>query len=595
MPSERTGGSILLFMVFGMAIFDTAGVASIAPFMAVLSNPDIVMDNLYLSWYYDFVGFERVKSKPVEIDSFIYFLGSSLFIIMLISTLFKSWTLYRFERYAQNCNISLSRRLVDGYLKQDYSWFLNRHSSELGKTILFEVDAVIKGTLYPLILIIAYGTLTIAIVILLFIVDYMLAILVSAGLGGIYFVTFFLLRNYISNIGEDRVAANRERFQIIQEGFQGIKDLKVYGLEHILSSRFYDPASRYAKHTATQHIIGKMPRFMMEILSFGGILLVILYLMKSYNGFEEIVPILSLYTLAAYRLMPSLQQVYSNSTTLRYSVPAFNTLWDDMKEINKIIKEKKNMISVEALSFKKGIFLKGINFQYDGQKSKTISNVTIKILKNSTVGFVGSTGSGKTTIIDIILGLLSPLSGEFLVDNKKINRDNIHSWQKSIGYVPQQIYLTDDTIKANIAFGHNSNDIDMDRLKNAATLANIHEFVDAKLPNKYETKIGEHGVRLSGGQRQRIGIARALYYDPEVLIFDEATSALDNITEKKVMNAISSFGRKKTIILIAHRLSTVRKCDNIFIFEDGKLSGEGSYNHLLSTNLQFQKMSNLNN
>jgi ATP-binding cassette, subfamily B, bacterial PglK len=591
LPAERHRARFLLLMVLIMAILDTAGVASIAPFMAVISNPEIVSNNVYLSEFYDFFGFSRINNKPINIDGFMFLLGVVVFIIMLLSTFFKAWTIYSLERFAQQCNFSLSRQLTSGYLRQTYSWFLNRHSSDIGKAILSEANAVISGALFPLIMVIAYSAVTLSIMILLTIVDPWLALLVSSGLGGIYIATYFFLRKHLSNLGEDRVLANKERFKIIQEGFTGIKDIKIYGLENTLLNRFDDPSLRYAKHTATQHIIGKMPRFLMEILAFGGMLLVILYLMKYYDGFSEIIPVLALYTFAAYRLMPSLQQVYSQVTTLRFSIPALNILYDDLELLNQSDIEELSLQEAKPLGVNQHISLSDINFQYLGQEAQAINGISLNIPVKTTVGFVGSTGSGKTTIVDIILGLLQPNSGYVMVDNILINSENIRAWQKTIGYVPQQIYLTDDTIAANIAFGHDSNSIDYEAVENAATIANLHEFIIEKLPNGYHTTIGEQGVRLSGGQRQRMGIARALYYNPEVLIFDEATSALDNVTERLVMEAVHRFGQKKTIIIIAHRLSTVQECDCIFVIENGKIEDQGTFNELVERNISFKKMS----
>jgi len=593
LPAERRKGYLLLLMVLIMAILDTAGVASIAPFIAVISNPDVVVSNVFLSGFYDFVGFSRVDNKPIDIEDFMFFLGVVVFITMLISTLFKAWTIYTLERYAQQCNFSLGHQLVSGYLRQPYSWFLNRHSSDIGKAILSEASAVISGALFPLMLIIAYGAVTLSIMILLFVVDPWLSMLVGSGLGGIYVITYLLLRRYLSDIGEDRVLANKERFKIVQEGFKGIKDIKIYGLENTLLGRFKGPSLRYAKHTATEHIIGKMPRFLMEILAFGGMLLVILYLMKSYDEFSEVMPILALYTLAAYKLMPSLQQVYSQITTLRFSISALNTLYDDLELLNQSNIEELPSEEVRPLGINQHISLSGINFQYPGQEVLAIDGISLNIPVKTTVGFVGSTGSGKTTIVDIILGLLQPNSGRIMVDNILINSKNIRAWQKTIGYVPQQIHLSDDTIAANIAFGHDSNSIDYDAVESAAKIANLHEFIVDKLPNGYRTKVGEQGVRLSGGQRQRIGIARALYYNPEVLIFDEATSALDSVTERLVMEAVHKLGQKKTIIMIAHRLSTVRECDCIFVLENGKIEGQGTFNELVKSNTRFKNMSKI--
>jgi len=595
LPAERKGAYFLLFLALIMAILDTVGIASIAPFMAVLSNPDIVIENIYLSKLYNLLGHKRIGDNLLEVDDFLFSLGVLVFITLVFSISFKAWTLYKYERFTQQCNIALSQQLISGYLRQPYSWFLKKHSTDIGKAILFEVDAVITGILFPLILIFAHIAVTISIMLLLISVDPMLSILVGIGLGGIYLITFLSLRKYMTNIGEDRILANKERFKIIQEGFQGIKNIKVFGLENILTKRFYNPALRYAKHTATQHMIGKMPRFLMEILSFGGILLVILYLMKNYDGFSEIIPILALYTLAAYRLMPSFQQIYSQLSTLRYSGPALDVLFDDFKMLNRTSNEQYNFKNLEPLGISKNINLRNIDFQYEDQELMAINGMSLNIFAKSSVGIVGGTGSGKTTAADIILGLLSPDGGDILVDNNLIDQSNLRAWQRTIGYVPQQIFLTDDTIAMNIAFGQEPKDIDLNIIKNVAKIANLHDFIINKLPDGYETKIGEQGVRLSGGQRQRIGIARALYHNPEVLIFDEATSALDNATESAVMESVDNLGDEKTIIIIAHRLSTVRNCDNIFVFEDGRLVGEGTYEKLLKVNPQFQKMVKIKN
>jgi len=300
--------------------------------------------------------------------------------------------------------------------------------------------------------------------------------------------------------------------------------------------------------------------------------------------------VLALYTLAAYRLMPSLQQVYSQVAQIRFSVPALDILYDDLHSLTPHNANLPKMKSVKPMGIGSSLSLDNVTFRYESQDKSAINNISLTIKALSTVGFVGSTGSGKTTTIDLILGLLKPQKGRIAVDDVAINSKNIRSWQRTIGYVPQQIYLSDDSISANIAFGHDIKDINQDAVETAAKIANLHEFVINDLPHGYSTRVGEQGVRLSGGQRQRIGIARALYYDPGVLVFDEATSALDSVTEKAVMEAIHSLGNKKTIIMIAHRLSTVRHCNNIFVLDGGKLVEEGTYDQLIEANSKFQNM-----
>ena len=307
--------------------------------------------------------------------------------------------------------------------------------------------------------------------------------------------------------------------------------------------------------------------------------------MSQSGTFNTALPIISLYVFAGYRLMPAAQMIYSAFTQLTFASPSIEKLYYDIKNLNPISIDKDKSV----LPFNKMISLKNICYNYPNSSRTTLKNISLNIFSKDTIGLVGATGSGKTTIVDIILGLLEAQKGTLEIDGQVITKQNTQSWQRSIGYVPQHIYLSDDTVAANIAFGQDPRDIDENKVKKASKIANLHEFVMHELPNQYKTTIGERGVRLSGGQRQRIGIARALYFNPQVLILDEATSALDNLTEKIVMDAVNNLSKHKTIILIAHRLSTVKKCDKIFLLEKGELKNEGTFEELINTNENFRK------
>lgn len=306
--------------------------------------------------------------------------------------------------------------------------------------------------------------------------------------------------------------------------------------------------------------------------------------MAQSNNFNNALPIISLYIFAGYRLMPATQGIFASFTQLTFVIPSLDKLYDDIKKL-KISNENQEQT---AMSFNKAINLKNIHFSYLDRSRTALKDVTLNIPVKSTVGFVGTTGCGKTTTADIILGLLKPQKGTFEVDGKIITEQNLRSWQRCIGYVPQHIYLSDDTIAANIAFGVATKDIDQETVEKVSKIANLHEFVSNELPKKYQTLIGERGIRLSGGQRQRIGIARSLYHNPQVIIFDEATSALDNATEKKVMDAIYNFGKNITIIVIAHRLNTLKNCNIIYIFDRGEVKSKGTYDQLINVNQSFR-------
>ena len=430
----------------------------------------------------------------------------------------------------------------------------------------------------PLIDIITKGLITIAIITLLILVDPKLALIVSFVIVGAYGLLVYFIKGYLFRIGKQNLKNNELRFLAISDAFGAVKQVKIGGLEEHYIKQFSDPARSLAKKRATALIIKQLPRLILEAIAFGGILIIILYMMDQTNSFSNVLPIISLYAFAGYRLMPAIQGIYTGFTSLAFITPSINKLYEDLKNIEPI---KFNQ-DPSILTVNKKIALKNIHFCYPNASKVTLNNISLIIPAKSTVGFVGATGSGKTTMVDIILGLMHPQKGTLEIDNKIITTQNSRSWQRSIGYVPQHIYLTDDTVAANIAFGVEPKDIDQDIVEKASKIAKLHDFVINELPQKYQTTIGEGGVRLSGGQRQRIGISRALYHKPTVLILDEATNSLDNETEQAVMDAVSNLSKDLTIILIAHRLNTLKNCKIIFKFDKGQLVGEGTYEELIN-------------
>jgi ABC-type multidrug transport system fused ATPase/permease subunit len=326
----------------------------------------------------------------------------------------------------------------------------------------------------------------------------------------------------------------------------------------------------------------------MQVLLFGGMLLALVYLMANYGGFQQALPVLALYAFAAYRLMPNIKSIYQSVSQMRFTEAALDALCEDFRTLQTSPSPSES--GVEQIRLSKELRLDNVVYSYPNAPQPALNGLDITIPAFSKVGLVGSTGCGKTTTIDLVLGLLQPDAGRLLVDGKEIGAGNVRAWQRSVGYVAQHIFLADDTVAGNIAFGLSDKKTDLAAVERAAKIANLHEFVVGELPDGYQTQVGERGVRLSGGQRQRIGIARALYNDPDILILDEATSALDNLTEHAVMEAVHNLSNRKTIVLIAHRLSTVRSCDQIFLLEHGRLIGAGTYDELVATNDTFRAM-----
>lgn len=578
---ERKKAALLLVMILIMAGLDVMGVASILPFIAILTNPDLVYENPILNYWYTKLGFATSQD-------FLFFSGIIFFIFLVASLIFKALTTYGQLHFSLLREFTIGRRLMEGYLSQPYTWFLGRNSSELGKNIISEVQTVVNSAIIPIMTIIAQGTVSVAILLVLIIVNPKLALIVGATLAVGYGVILKLTRSSLQRMGRERTLSNTMRFMALNECFGSIKEVKIYGLESVFINKFSKPAKTLAKQVASSQVVAILPRFFLEIIAFGGLLLVVLYLMSQEENVQTILPIIALYAFAGYRLMPALQQIYSALTQLSFAETALDGLYSDIVEFKK---SEHKALSGEGYGLRDCIELKDISFHYPGFDQKALKKINLTIPACKTIGIVGSTGSGKTTIVDLIMGLLEPQEGELLVDGQIISDGNVSRWQRSIGYVPQQIYLSDDTIAANIAFGSDANKIDQGAVERAAKIANLHEFVVKELPEKYQTSVGERGVRLSGGQRQRIGIARALYHNPQVLILDEATSALDNLTEKAVMDAVHNLGHEITIIMIAHRLSTVEKCDIIFLLDKGELKGKGTFEELSTQNDIFQKMS----
>ena len=587
-PDEKKRGVIVLFMILIMAFLDMLGVASIMPFMAVVSNPEVVDSNLILNSAYKLSQQFGVES----IDDFMFLLGIAVFLILVFTLSFKALTVYLETRFCVMREYSIGKRLVEGYLNKPYSWFLMRNSADLGKNILSEVNQVIANALIPIMNIIAQSAVSIALLLLLIIVEPFLALSIGLILGITYALIFGVTKNLLSRIGKERLENNEARYVAVNESFGAAKEVKIGGLEQFYTERFSSPAETYAKSLATANITGQLPRFALELVVFGGMLMVILFLMNQNGDFSSAVPVMSLYALAGYRLMPSLQGIYTSVTQLRFATAALDSILVELKDIQSEPNLVNDIVDAKFGLFKK-ITLKNVSYSYPNEDQPAIKNINLSISSESKVGFVGSTGGGKTTTVDLILGLLEPQVGTLEVDDKIIDGKNIKVWQSIIGYVPQNIYLSDDSIIANIAFGVSSEDIDYDSVERVAKIANLHEFIINKLPKKYQTKIGERGIRLSGGQRQRIGIARALYRNPRLLVLDEATSALDNLTEQAVMDAVNNLDKDITVIMIAHRLSTVKECDTIFFLEDGKLTGKGSFEELLKSNKSFQEMNKL--
>jgi len=566
---------------------EVVGVASIMPFMAVVVNPGVIHSNAYLSKAYELFSFASPKH-------FLLFLGGLVFCVLVVNNLLAAitdWFLFKFTWMSGH---SRAQRLFAGYLARPYSWFLKRNTAGMGANILNEVSNCMKGVLRPFVEMLTKGIVSIFIFIFLLLVDPLLALIVALVLGSVYLMIFLHVRKKLTKLGEERLHANRRQFVYISEAMSGIKDIKMLGCELFFYNAFSKHSHRLNYNQAIHQIVSQIPRYSLELVAFGGILLIVLYFIAIRQETQNIIPLIALYAFAGYRLMPALQGVFIGVTSVRFNLPVLNRLSKDISEQKTIeVGPEARRRKIPPMSLSDKIEIKNIEFAYDGGNELVIKGLDLTITAYTTVGLVGSTGAGKTTLVDTLLGFLHPQKGKLLVDGQVIAEENKRGWQNNIGYVPQHIFLSDDTVTNNIAFGRSARDIDNNAVERAAKLANIHDFVVKNLLQGYDTVIGERGVRLSGGQRQRLGIARALYHDPDILVLDEATSSLDSITEDNVMQAIHALTHKKTIIMIAHRLTTLKECDVIHFIHEGKVLSSGAYDELLRNCPEFRELAKI--
>ena len=588
-PAERRRGYVVLVMIMGMALLESIGIASIMPFLAVLGNPGLVQSNPVLKTLYGF----SERFGVLDVDSFLVVLGFASFVLIVFSALYRTFTQYATNRFVEMRQQSLGVRLLEKYLRQPYEFFLNRNSSELSKNVLSEVNQLIVYVLRPGYNILSYGLVVIAVVALLVLTNPWMALLIACVLGGAYLLVFLGLRGKLAVLGDKRFKANTRRYTVANEVFGEIKVLKLLGREISFLKRFQKESIELAASQSLYQTLAVVPNYLIEALVFGTMLLFTVVLLSSSGGVNsgalgEVLPVLGLYAFGAYRLKPALAQIYHGFIALKYGQTIVDNLHNDLavtpsgKALAKVVPP--------ALGLKRSIVLKNISYVYPGGEKPVLEDINLTISRGSFTGIVGSTGAGKTTLVDVFLGLLRPTTGRMIVDGIPIDDQKLSTWQQMLGYVPQDIVLNDASIADNIALGIPKENIDREQVIRCAKMAQLHDFIVAELPSGYDTIVGERGVRLSGGQRQRVGIARALYHEPEVLVFDEATSALDSVTERAVMDSIDALSHKKTVILIAHRLGTVRNCDQIVLLGQGKIKSIGSFEELQMMDEQFRAM-----
>lgn len=562
----------LIGLMLLSALVDVLGVASILPFMAVVADPMLVQESPALVALGSSFGIFNERE-------FLLAIGLAVFLVFTSSLVLKGFTLYSQFKYVHGQEFVISKRFFKHFLYKDYSFFLQENPDHLSKNVVTEVSVFANEGLLPLCSFISHLFLCSFLITLLLIIDVSLAISVGSLFGGFYFLLHRFSHKELGRIGSERFDSNELRYQGVQEAFRGIKCVKFLGLEQYYIQRLSKSAERYSEQQSRANIITQIPRYGIEGFAFGGMLVLLLYLLNGGQPFTELLPTLSLYALAGYRLMPAIQHLYASACQLKYIARTTRMLLSHMDSQADTMCNQQVLSAQPWCSFER-IEFEDISFRYPAAIDDAVRGLFLELRSGDVVGFVGPSGSGKTTFVDVMLGLLPHQSGDILIDGLSVKGDVFSGWNKSIGYVPQENFLIDGSIAANIALGVDQDNIDWGKLKSISETAGVTKFLKAN-GMTLETEIGDAGKRLSGGQRQRIGIARALYKGGHTLILDEATSALDALTETQVLEAlVQKKPRKQIIIIIAHRYSALKFCKKIYAFKKGRIIDSGSFEWL---------------
>ena len=570
------------FIIILTAFTEVAGVASIGPFMSLVSNPSQIYQEGFFNNLYDISGASNQQD-------FLALAGIMVVTILLTSAIVATFSLRYIYHFAQKVGAEISSNLFDYYISSNWLFHTQKNSSNLITNLTSECSRVTTGIIVPALIMNAKIFISLSIILFLFWVDPLVSIIGFTLFGSAYSIIFYSVKIKLEKNGEKLTEHQNIRIRSMNEGFGGIKDILLMDRADQFKNRFRESSHIYGQAIGTQQTLSEIPKYWIELLAFGTMILLVLFLMLSLEGdLSTIIPTLSMFAMASYKLIPSFQQIYFYLSGIKFSQSAILSVGNDLKNHlqNKQLKNRSK--DNKVLSY--DLNLENVFFKYPNKNLQVTNGVSIFIPENSMVGFVGPSGSGKSTLIDIILGLLIPSQGLMKVGGKKIDESNANVLQALVGYVPQTIFLGDCSIKHNIAFGLNDRDIDLSRIDSAVNQAQLNDLID-QLPEGLDTIVGEKGVQLSGGQRQRIAIARALYRNPKILVLDEATSSLDGMTEKKIMDSIYKIASDITVLIIAHRLNTIKECDMIYYMDDGKIIDYGNYEALMNSNKNFRDLS----
>ena len=585
---DRFRFGLLFIMMVIASVFELIGISLIPAFVISIAEPERILSIHILGDFLQDMGIDTTEKLALT--------GAlALISVYLLKNSYLTYYKYLKQKFVLNKRLYLQNRLFKAYMTAPYTFYLNKNSAELLRNVNGEIGKIITGTVLPF-LEISLNTITFTFIIAgLLYLEPVITIVTVVMMGGGGYLFLSITQKKIEDSGRISRLASGDMNRMILQGLGGFKEARVLNRESLFLKQYNKFAKKGIGAAIYQTVVKSLPKPIIETLLITGILVVTLIMIFEGRSFNQIIPTLTLFGVAAVKLMPIFNTFVQQITSIRYSADAVYAVSEDLEYLEKqsAIEEEKNLKTVERINLQKEIVLDNVSYKYPNSDSYAVKNISITIPKGDAVAFVGASGAGKTTLVDLILGLLEPEDGRILADNTDI-LENLRGWMKNIGYIQQSNYLFDERIFRNIAFGIPDDEVDEEKLNNAIEAAQLGDLIK-RLPIGLKTRVGERGVRLSGGQRQRVTIARALYNNPQILVMDEATSALDNITEKFVIEAIERLRGDRTIIMIAHRLSTVKNCNVIYMMDEGEIVAKGTYDELMENSQQFRRMSLVDN
>jgi ABC-type multidrug transport system fused ATPase/permease subunit len=575
---ERLRILALLASTTVSGLLQAVGVASIMPFIAVVADPGLVESNAWLARAYARLGFAGT-------NEFLVFLGLAAMAVLVVTNVLvalNAWLTFRVCHMGEH---DLSRRLLRTYLRSPWQLLLQRNSAELLKMLVSEVDRVVIRTLMAGIGVFSDSVTTAFMVALLVWIDPWVTFATIGVLAAAYGLIYALVIPRVVRLGREFPALNTEAYKNAHEALAAAREIRVAGSEEYFVERFSRPLLRLSRNSIRYSTLDIIPAQALELVAFGGLIAVAVYMIAESGDAARVVPTIAMFGFAAYRLIPALKDLFDGLEAIRYNMVALEPLWRDFN----LPGGDPPAPAVELPPPREGVRLEQVTYTYPGGRQPALTGVDLVLEAGRTHCLVGSTGAGKSTTLDILLGLLRPCAGRVLVDGRPLGDGDVRAWQRHIGYVPQSVFLLDDSVAANIALGVEPAAVDMARVERAARVAQVHDFIARDLPAGYGTLVGERGASLSGGQRQRIGIARALYRDAPVLVLDEATNELDLVTELKLLDALRSLG-PRTVVFVSHRATVAGFCDHVAVFEGGRVAARGDYESLAAPDSPFRSL-----